>query len=72
MTLYDDQRRMLADDIYSRGGHYVLCTANVDLFGFPIIGGGYRDIRPLSHDEAVTIHLEPLQGIRHVNEKGER
>lgn len=64
-TDYADRRRMLADDLYSRGGYYVLCTANLDLFGVPIVGGGYRDIRPLTHDEAVTIHLAPLQALRH-------
>lgn len=55
-TDYADQRRILADDLYSRGGHYVFCEANVDIFGRLIIGGGYRDIKTLTHDEALTIH----------------
>lgn len=64
-TDYADQRRACADDIYGKGGCYILVEANTDLFGNPIIGGGYRDVRPLSYDEALTIHLAPLQGLRH-------
>lgn len=64
-TSWSEQRRILADDLYSRGGHYVLCEANADLLGRPIIGGGYRDIRVLTYDEALTIHLKPLQALRH-------
>lgn len=64
-TDYADQRRACADDIYNRGGYYMLVEANTDLFGYPIIGGGYRDVRPLTYDEALTIHLAPWQGLRH-------
>jgi hypothetical protein len=62
-----DQRRECADDLYSRGGHYVLCEAVTD----PIIGGGYRDIRPIDYDEALTIRLAPLQALRHATPQGE-
>lgn len=65
ISTYADQRRACADDLYGRGGHYVLCEAVTDLFGLPVIGGGYRDIRPIDYDEALTIRLAPGQALRH-------
>lgn len=64
-TTYTDQWSYCVNYLYSHGGHYVLCEGNVDLFGFPVIGGGYRDIRLLTRDEALTIKLAPLQALRH-------
>lgn len=63
-TTYPDQRRAICYHLYKdRGGYFVLTEANRDLFGAPIVGGEYREIRPLDYDEAMTIRLTDWQGL---------
>lgn len=62
---YPNQVRDLANHLYHEwGGYYVLTQAVVDVFGQPRVGGGYYDIRALTYDEALTIKLQPGQGLR--------
>jgi len=60
-TTYTDQRRVCADDLYNRGGYYELVEIRV-------IDGveKYVTVQALTKREALTIHLAPLQGLRHV------
>jgi hypothetical protein len=59
---YPDQRRQLAEQLYDEWrGYYMLRECNLDLFGYAAPGCGYRDIRPLSRDEALTLKLTKWQ-----------
>lgn len=63
---YPNQRQQLADHLYHEWhGYYVLQQATLDLFGAPVIGGGYYDISgPLSYDEALTVDIGTNQALR--------
>lgn len=63
-TIYADWRRINAESVYDAGGYYLLVEACRDLFGIPIVGGGYRVMRKLERDEAVTYVAGEWQGLQ--------
>lgn len=64
ITTYPSQRRIICDHLYlDHGGYFILTEASRDLFGAPIVGGGYLPIRSLDYDEAMTIMLTEGQGL---------
>lgn len=70
----DDSWQRCTDQLYHEWhGWYVLEVLNRDLFGFPIIGGGYRPLRRLEYDEALTFRCSGDESLRIVApEKGVR
>lgn len=63
MTIYDNMRRINAEAVYNAGGHYVLTVANLDLFGRPVIAGGYRVVRELEREEALSYICKQWEGL---------
>jgi hypothetical protein len=59
------QRYDCARHIYDKDGYYILCTAVLDIFGAPVVGGGYRELGAITFADALAIRLGPRQALRH-------
>jgi hypothetical protein len=61
-STYPDQARACAEHLYHVWhGYYMLVEMTVNVLNEP---NGWRDVRPLTFDEALTIRLTPRQAMR--------